>query len=398
MRRRDFLTAAAGAALFGPPLPAAQLPDDVRVTRIVGFDLHTKRSKIAGKNSRLDVHGDTARDRMVRLFTNTGVEGLGNCRAGKDALAQLLGKDPFAFYQPDPPRFTGPLETQTMPLWDLAGKLLNQPAYNLLGGGGTQRVRVYDGSIYFSDLLPRYLWRWHDRFREEIDMGLERGHRAFKIKIGRGAKWMERAAGDARDVEIVRLIRKHGGPDLVLGVDANNGYDLEGAKRFLDRVGDQNIAFAEEMFPETVEECLDFKRFIAARGYGTLIADGETQSTPEGLRPFIEARAVDVLQGDMNRFGIEGILTEARWAQPQGLRVAPHNWGSLVGFLMQLHVGRAITNFYRAENDPLSSDLLIADGYTIQDGTATVPDAPGFGLALNEEDFKRTKITLDLRP
>jgi len=397
MLRREFFAAAAGGALLGRLLPAAEMPNGVKITRIVGFDLMSKRSKVAGKNSRRDVHGDTARDRMVRLFTNAGVEGLGNCYASKQVLAKLLDKNPFALHERADRRMTGPLESQTMPLWDLAGKLLGKPVYELLGGKGPPKVPVYDGSIYFADLLPQYARRWQDRFREEIDMGLERGHRAFKIKIGRGAKWMQRAAGDERDLEVVRVIRRHAGKDAILGVDANNGYDLAGAKQFLDRAGQYNLAFVEEMFPEQVDECLDLKRYMADRGWKTLLADGETQRTLEVFRPFIEANAIDVLQADMNRFGFEGILTEAEWAEPYGILVAPHNWGSLIGFYMQLHVGRAITNFYRAENDPLSNELLIADGYEIADGTASVPQRPGFGLKVDDEKFARVKINFDLR-
>ena len=397
MLRREFLSAVAGGALVGRLLPAAELPNGVKITRIVGFDLMSKRSKLAGKNSRLDVHGDTARDRMVRLFTNTGVEGLGNCYASKEVLAKLLGENPFTLYQQSHQRMIGPLENQTMPLWDLAGKLLGKPVYELLGGKGPQRVSVYDGSIYFADLLPQYAPRWQDRFREETDMGLEQGHRAFKIKIGRGAKWMPRAEGDERDLQVVRTIREHGGADAILGVDANNGYDLAGTEQFLERAGEANLAFVEEMFPEQVDECLRLKRFMADRGWKTLLADGETQRTLEVFRPFIEAGAIDVLQADMNRFGIEGILTEAQWAEPHGILVAPHNWGSLIGFYMQLHVGRAIKNFYRAENDPLSNELLIAEGYTIEDGTSSVPDRPGFGLKVDDEKFAEVKINFDLR-
>ena len=69
-----------------------------------------------------------------------------------------------------------------------------------------------------------------------------------------------------------------------------------------------------------------------------------------------------------------------------------------MGFYTTLQVGRAITNYYRAENDPLDSDLLIADGYAIQDGTASVPEAPGFGLKLDEAKFAaRIKPKFDLK-
>jgi L-alanine-DL-glutamate epimerase-like enolase superfamily enzyme len=99
----------------------------------------------------------------------------------------------------------------------------------------------------------------------------------------------------------------------------------------------------------------------------------------------------------MNHFGFEGILTEAAWAQPAGIRIAPHNWGSLIGFYMQLHIGRAIQNFYMAEHDPLSNDILLADGYEIKDGACSVPAAPGFGLAIDETKFaSQAEVHFDL--
>ena len=397
MRRRDFLAAAASAVWWPGLALAGELPRDLKITRIIGFDLFSRRAKLVGKNSRRDVHGDRARDHMVRIFTNSRTEGLGNCWVSKQVLRQLIGRRLSELYDPKSRRVAGPLGTQTMPLWDLAGKALGRPVYDLLGGAGPKRVGVYDGSIYFADLLPQYAGRWQDRFKEEIDASIKQGHRAVKVKIGRGAKWMDRAAGDRRDVEVVRLIRRHAGKDFLIGVDANNGYDLAGAKRFLDRAGAEDLAFVEEMFPEQVDQCLELKRFIADRGWKTLLADGETQKSLDAYRPLVRAKAVDVLQGDMNRFGMEGIMDEAAMGRPQGIQVAPHNWGSLVGYYMQLHVGRAITNFYRAEQDPLQTDLLVADGYKIAGGTCSVPGAPGFGLAIDHRRFKDAKILFDLK-
>jgi L-alanine-DL-glutamate epimerase-like enolase superfamily enzyme len=388
MHRRHFLATLSAAAL-SRVIQAADLPTEVRIVRAVGFDLPSKRSKIAGKNARLDVHGDKANDRMIRLFTNTGVEALGNCRAEKDAVAGLIGKDPFALYRQEERRFASPLGAGTMPLWDLLGKVQKKPVWQLLGGAGPERVPVYDGSIYFADLLPQYANRWQDRFREEIDMGLKIGHRAFKIKVGRGSKWMPRGEGDARDVAVVKLIRQHAGKDVLLGVDANNGYDLAGAKRFMEQTGDANLAFVEELFDEKVDECLELKAFIKQHGWATLLADGETQGNLEVFKPFLKAKAIDVYQADMNRFGVEGIMTEAAWAREAGAVVAPHNWGSLIGYYLQLHVGRAIANFYRAEHDPLSNEVLKAEGYERKDGMTTVPSSPGFGLAINEAAFAR---------
>src|SRR5688572_10684193 len=184
MHRRTFLAAVSAMAL-AQVVRSSDLPKNLRITRAVGFDLPCRRSRVAGKNAQLDVHGDRATDPMLRLYTNSGLEGLGNCRADREAVAKLLGKNPFQFYKRDEKRIIGPLGAGTMPLWDLIGKLLKRPVYDLLGAAGPERIPVYDGSIYFADLLPQYADNWRDRILEEIDMGLAIGHRAFKIKIGR---------------------------------------------------------------------------------------------------------------------------------------------------------------------------------------------------------------------
>src|SRR5207249_144392 len=136
--------------------------------------------------------GDSAVDPMVRIWTNAqGVEGLGVCRASKDKLAELLGRAPGEFLDEHDRRIHSPLGSQTMALWDLVARLREKTVCELLGAPPVpHKVPVYDGSIYFADLLPQYASAWEDRFKREIDMGMKLGHRAFKIKIGRGAKWM----------------------------------------------------------------------------------------------------------------------------------------------------------------------------------------------------------------
>jgi L-alanine-DL-glutamate epimerase-like enolase superfamily enzyme len=390
------------ASLVTPRLFAGERArrGDLKITRIVGFELRSKRNKLAGKNARLDVHGDSASDPMIRIYTNAeGVEGLGVCRAPRERIAELIGKDPFSFLDRTAKRVRSPLGSQNMALWDVIGRFEKKPVCELIGAasiGSERRVKMYDGSIYFADLLPEHEKAWQDRFKKEIDMGLAMGHRGFKVKVGRGSKWMERAAGDARDIEVIHVIRQHAGKDVLIGVDANNGYDLEGAKRFVDATSEAKLAFTEEMFPEVVDQCLALKAFFREKKLDTLLADGETNEI-DAFQPFVNAKAIDVFQADMNRFGVDGILGEADMARPQGLRIAPHNWGSLIGFYQQLQIGAAIDNFYCAENDPLSSDLLVADGFVMKDGAITVPNASGFGLRLNEEKFGEVKVGFELK-
>jgi len=108
MNRRDFHLAVAGS-LLASTARSADVPQELRITRVVGFELTPRRAKVAGKNARLDVHGDRGRDRMLRLYTNMDIEGLGNCAASKDDSAKLLGTNPFDFYREGVPEMTGPL-------------------------------------------------------------------------------------------------------------------------------------------------------------------------------------------------------------------------------------------------------------------------------------------------
>jgi L-alanine-DL-glutamate epimerase-like enolase superfamily enzyme len=196
----------------------------------------------------------------------------------------------------------------------------------------------------------------------------------------------------------VKLVRGHVGKEVVLGADANNGYDLAQAKRFVKATAECRLAFVEEMFPESVEAYRELKALIRELELGTLIADGENLDHPGELRPLVEAGVVNILQGDMKRFGFEGVLAEAAMGRPHGATVAPHNWGSLLGYYMQLQVGRAVPNFYRAERDPLSCKALLADGFAIKDGTSSVPDAPGLGLRLDDKVLADVaKVRFDVR-
>jgi L-rhamnonate dehydratase len=402
MRRRDFLKLSGGVCLLGPFSScggfARELPSDIKITRVVGFDLVCRRNKVAGRNAVKGVHGSQATDRMIRLYTNAGIDSVGYCRADEKAAAQILGSSLKELHDIERNEMTGSLGEGTMPLWDLAGKVTGRPVYELLGAKGGKKVPVYDGSIYFADLLPESQDNWRDRFREEIDMGMKKGHRAFKVKIGRGFKWMPLDEGYARDKQVLEVIRRHAGPQVQIGVDSNNGYTLQRARHLLMDLPNYDFAFAEEMFPEQVADCLEFKAFIKRHDWKTLLADGESGGDVQFYRPYVEAQAIDICQADMRRFGFERMMALAALCEEANVLMAPHNWGSLIGYYMQLHLGRAIRNFYKAEQDPVATDVIIDDGYSIEDGYATVPDAPGFGLAIDEEKFASgVKVRFDLK-
>lgn len=400
--RRHFIQQLAllgGATMVLPFGCKESIPNDVIINRIVQFTFKGKRPKYVGKNSGLDDHTQYGRDRGILVFTNNGLIGIGTYWGDKTSLQSFLGKSLLDWFNAEEKKFVlGEGNRGTMAFWDLLGQHHKKPLWQLLGTSKREKVPLYDGTIYFQDLLPQFADNYMDQFKKEFDMGREAGHDFFKMKVGRGAKWMEKEPGYQRDIEVLAACREYVGPDIKIGVDANNGMDLESSKQMLNDLPDFGFEFVEEMFPEEVTLTLELKNFIKDNGWDTLVADFESQKEVEAFLPFMEAGCIDVMQGDMNQFGIEGIIAEAAIGKPYGAKVAPHNWGSILGYYCQLHLGKVIDNWYHAEQDALSLGSITPLGFEVKDGYTTVSEAPGLGLKVEVEVFmKEAEILEDLK-
>lgn len=395
MNRRSFL----GTSLVPLMYPVARAAtaaapsvDDLRrftITRITGFRHVARRPHVAGKNARLDVHGDRAEEDVLRITTDAGIEGVGVGSVTPGVARELIGRTLDDFWRPRI-GVVSPLNRADHALYDLIGKALATPTWKILGGLGHEFVAVYDGSVYFNDLLPE-----GDgpsgvaRILQEVEQSLKTGHRAFKVKVGRGHRWMPAEEGFQRDVEVVKAVRNLVGKDVKLMADANNGFDLETAKRWIDAVGNE-LLFVEELFPEQVEQDLMFKDHLRKRGFFALVADGESAQDLDDFDSLIQHEAIDIFQPDVRVWGLTRLCVLARKLsiKPR-LTLAPHNWGSFLGLYMQLALGRAVPNFFIAEQDPCASELFDTSGYVLKDGKYHLPDSPGFGIGLREEVFQR---------
>jgi D-galactarolactone cycloisomerase len=396
MNRRTFLLSTLALPAASATTGAAQQNQldqlkNFRITRVTGFRHICPRPKLVGNNARLGVHGRQTQDAVLRIATNQGVEGVGSGSATPELARKLIGLTLNQVWQPGTGVVNSPLGRADHALFDLVGKALKTPAWRLIGAKGPEWVPIYDGSIYFNDLLPEFKEQGVKRLLTEVETSLKAGHKAFKIKVGRGFKWMEPKAGFQRDIDVVRAIRKLVGKDIRLMVDANNGFDLDTTLRWLDQVGDTNLYFIEEMFPEELDQDLKLKEYLRKRRWETLVADGESAREIKHFDPFIERSALDVLQPDIRAFGLtlQWELSRRLKERP-AIKLAPHNWGSFLGLYMQVVLARGLPNFLTAEQDPSTSDLFDTSAFTFKDGRMRVPDLPGCGLTLREEVFKKS--------
>lgn len=364
-----------------------------KIVRIERGRLEGRRPRHAGSNARLGEHGITVRPSIVRITTAEGASGFGVANAGEEAAAKLIGLTLEDLFSSD----TGMTEAALpfeYPLWDLLGKREGRPVYALaahLAGrivNPPYRAPCYDTSLYFDDL---HLPSEEDAARliaAEAREGYERGHRAFKIKVGRGARHMPLEEGTRRDIAIVRAVREAVGPDAQVMLDANNGYNLNLSKRVLSETADCRIFWLEEAFHEDSVLYRDLKDWLGEQGLPTLIADGEGQASPS-LLAWAQEGLVDVIQYDIFGHGFMRWLLTGRQLDDWMVRTAPHHYGGHYGNYAACHLAGAIRGFTYVEWDEASTPGLDDSRYTVREGWVEVPDAPGFGLDLEEDAFRQ---------
>ena len=369
----------------------------VRVQRITLARIEGRFHKFVAMNSYDTApKGHTYTNTLVRLFTDQGVEGTGVMEyaapdaAFEQAVRGLLGANPLEIYEPDS-RFQPLLKRYPHldgPLHDLVGKLTGKPCWQLLGGKARDTVEVYDGTLYFSDVWFRD--RGVRAVVEEAEEAVKKGYLGLKLKIGRGWKWMDAEAGLARDVEVVRAVRKAAGKHIKLLVDANNGFrdNHEHAWRFLEETADTGLYWLEEPFPEEAAEYARLRDRMHKADLGTYLADGENFTEAAQFEPYLKPKKLlDVVQLDIRRCGLVQNRQLARRAEEVGALSVPHNWGSQVGLLMGRHAAKAMKAVVAAEDDRSTCDAIQAAGYEFRGGMYSVSDAPGLGISVDEKVY-----------
>jgi L-alanine-DL-glutamate epimerase-like enolase superfamily enzyme len=394
--------------------------EDPRITRIEWGRLEGQRPRGAGVNARIGVHGKTVRPAVARLTTEDGSTGFGVARATRDQAQALIGQRlSSAFSMPGPqgsPKgapegnlqgsagnegATGgasepwiPLE---YPLFDLVARREGLPVYALLaqmaGRGATSlpapfRVPCYDTSLYIDDLHLEEDAAGAALIAAEAREGYERGHRAFKIKVGRGGKQMPLEAGTRRDIAVVRAVREAVGPEPPIMIDANNGYNFNLARRVLAETAESRVFWLEEAFHEDAALYRELKEWMAREGIATLIADGEGQASPT-LLDWAREGVVDVVQYDYLSYGCTRWLATGKLLDSWDRRAAPHHYGGHYGNYVSGHLAGAIQGFTFVEWDEASTPGLDGSAYAVHEGQVTLPAAPGFGLHLDDTVFAR---------
>jgi D-galactarolactone cycloisomerase len=377
------------------PQPARKSLSEHRIQRIETRTLQDRYPRLVGRNARLGHHGTGGRYQIRILTTDEGAKGWGMSHGPDEQVQKFVGakvSDLFDVVE-------GTNEDALLldiPLHDLAGSILSLSIFAILGAKGPRKLPIYSGAIYFDDLDPENKPRGIAGVLTSCQQDYEAGYRAFKLKIGRGFKWMPKEEGIKRDIEVTRAVREKF-PNCLILVDANDGYTCEDMIRYLSAVADCDLFWIEEPFPENKDDLMRLKEHMAKVGCKALIADGETRTERsskwwryggysqrhiENLFALAEAKLVDVFVLDL---GIVG-FTNWRHIMPEleraGVKASPHTWAWIPRPYYVAQLAAGVGNVIIIEGIPGKTEGVDYSAYKFVDGQIIVPDLPGFGLKL----------------
>ena len=260
-------------------------------------------------------------------------------------------------------------------LWDLLGKATGQPVGRLLGGRYRERVLPYA-----SILMDK-----PDLLRDNLLAVKSQGFRAIKIGWGPFGR-----VADRLDQEIVRVARDTIGSDCLLMVDAGgsdafwaNGYKW--ALRTSHMLAEFGAYWFEEPLPPDA-----INDYVELRSNSRVpIAGGEVLTRWQSFKPWLNARAFDIVQPDVTKVG--GISDERRiaWmAQENGVRFIPHGWNTALGLAADLQLASACQQTDLVEylyGSPFIDEIVATPWKLDADGMLAIPSRPGLGIELNQD-------------
>jgi L-alanine-DL-glutamate epimerase-like enolase superfamily enzyme len=341
---------------------------------------------------------------IVVIHTDEGLTGIGEAsaygwplviREWVDWLSpEIMGRDPRdPSIVPHPNGLSRPYDAAVAgidcALWDLKGKLAGKRVSELLTAEGPlagrtplEKVRLYASSGC------RYDWRRNpDQLIEEALGYVEQGYTAMKFRIGTEWTWdgvtVDRFLGLVR--ELAQAVGgRPGKPGLELMLDGNCRLSEEQALPIaveLDRLG---FAWFEE--PITRDQIDGYARLAAA--VDMPITGGETFTTVEEFRPYLERKAYDLVQPDAALCGLTEAARIAQVATRYGADVCPHSWHNGLMAMAHAHYVAALPNPRVVELCAIQGPLqwgILATQPAIEQGWLVLPERAGLGVELAED-------------
>ena len=337
----------------------------------------------------------SGRNIFAKIETDKGIFGVGdgtlNTRStAVDAVLEsiepvIVNQDPFriehiwqdiwrgTFWRGGPVLLSA-LSAVDMALWDIKGKALNTPVYNLLGGKCREKIRMYSGC---SGVTPDDLCRSAEKviaegitvlricpFDQLVDGRWEPG---FQVREG---------------VKFMRALRKAVGDDIEILYECHTRLSPVRAIELCNAIAEYRPVFVEDPIRADSPESYRVLRSHTNVPLGT----GEKLGGPWDYKTIIEEDLVDYLRTDVcNCGGITSMRKIAAYGETHYIEMVPHSLPSPIGMMAAFHLDMATPNFFMQEGGIFRNNrpYLTVDA-EYKNGFVTVGDSPGLGVTLDE--------------
>lgn len=329
---------------------------------------------------------------VVRVHTDAGFAGLGEatlegrCLAVEATLHEmgrwLIGQDPRriehiwqhlfrgGFYRGGPV-LNSALSGVDQALWDILGKHLNAPVYQLLGGAVRERIRLYGWMNVTST---------GDYIASAARLAEQHKFTAFKCTLTEAMRPLESRAALHEAVARFRAIRERLGDAVDIGVDLHGRCTPAVSRQLAKLLEPFHPLFLEE--PVLGDDPAALRELAAATSVP--LATGERLYSRWDFQDLIAQRAVAVVQPDVaHAGGISELRRIAAAAEAREIAFAPHCPLGPVALAACLHVAAATPNLLCQEHVTLGETLLTRP-FPVRDGYADLPAGPGLGIELDE--------------
>lgn len=413
--RRSFITKAALTAAMGPVAglssfgnglteavdhaPRSSAPSDLKITDVKcgysggGLFLQISTNQdIVGYGEAVDAVGGTYHlvQRLGRLLK-------GRSPLSPNVIFEQFRKGAF-FGGAQSGMYVAVLSAFDAALWDLCGKALGLPVYQLLGGKFRDKVRVYCDTQLYAVRNPK-----PEEFARVARIAVDKGYTAIKFDLDEFNdpnkydrwNWTASLAEIERMYNSMEAVRKEVGPHIDICCDMHGRYDAPTGRKVAKVMEPLNLMWLEEPVPA---DNVDVYRTISQET-STPICGGENFYLTYGFTRLLSDGAVDFIMPDLQKCGGLGEGQRiATLANAYYVPFSPHMVGSYLAAMASAHVCAAVPNFHILEwqsqfdTEQKWKDIVVYDKPFIEKGFLTVSDKPGIGVGLNLEGLKKYAI------
>ncbi|MBD3184956.1 mandelate racemase/muconate lactonizing enzyme family protein [Candidatus Poribacteria bacterium] len=267
--------------------------------------------------------------------------------------------------------------------WDIIGKMLDAPVWQLLGGKTHDKLRAYANGWYQGPRDPVF-------FAERANQVVEMGYTALKFDPFGGAYRFISRDSEKLAINIVKAVRDAVGEDVDILVEGHDRFSVSTAIRIGNALEEFN-----PMWFETPVQSKDMKALTAvAKGINVPVASGEMLERRGDFVDMLEERVIDIVQPEtLHVGGISGCKKVSAIAEAYEAFIACHQAQSPLNTAINAHIHVTLPNFLIQECfddflEPWSREIMTGVPQ-VKDGYLEVSDKPGLGVEIHEEELAK---------